>query len=87
MQHISPLSLLVTLLTIPTLSFQLLMPTPGLQNWIIDRLAQNNNVRLNRAKSAEIIFTNCKRKDALPPRIPDIHRVTFIKMLGVTSSL
>jgi len=35
----------------------------------VDRWAQNNNVRLNRAKSAEIIFTNCKRKSAegLPP--------------------
>ena len=27
----------------------------------VDRWAQNNNLRLNRAKSAEIVFTNCKQ--------------------------
>jgi len=53
---------------------------------LVDRWAQNNNyLRLNRAKSTEIIFTNSKRKHAegLPPQIPDIRRVTSIKMLGV----
>ena len=30
----------------------------------VERWAQNNNFRLNRAKSPEIIFTNCKRKHA-----------------------
>ena len=44
------------------------------------------NLRLNRAKSAEIIFTNCKRKLAEdpPPQMPDVHRVTSIKVLDVT---
>jgi len=43
-------------------------------------------LRINSAKSTEITFTNCKRKHAvgLPPQIPDIRRVTIIKMLGVT---
>ena len=52
----------------------------------VDRWAQNNNLRLNRAKSAEIVFTNCKRKHAKdpPPQMPDVRRVTSIKMLGVT---
>ena len=52
----------------------------------VDCWAQSNNLRLNRAKSAEIIFTNCQRKDAegLPPQMLDICRVTSIKMLGVT---
>ena len=52
----------------------------------VDRWAQNNNLGLNMAKSAEIIFTNRNRKPAedLPPQIPDICRVTSIKMLGVT---
>ena len=52
----------------------------------VDRWAQNNNLRLNRAKSAEIVFTNCKRKHAEdpPPQMPDVRRVTSIKMLGVT---
>ena len=44
------------------------------------------NQKYNRAKSAEIIFTNCKRKhtEGQPPQIPDIRHVTSIKMLGVT---
>ena len=48
----------------------------------VDCWAQNNNLRLNRAKSADIIFTNCRHKDAegLPPQIPDIRRVTSIKI-------
>jgi len=52
----------------------------------VDRWAQKNNLSLNRAKSAEIIFTNCNRKptEGLPPQIPDIRHVTSIKMLGIT---
>ena len=43
----------------------------------VDRWAQNNNLRLNRAKSAEIVFTNCKRRRAEdpPPQMPDVRRV------------
>jgi len=48
-----------------------------------------NNLRLNRAKSAEIILTNSKRKhaDGLPQQTPDVCRVTSIKMLGVTVTM
>jgi len=44
----------------------------------VDRLEQNNNLRLNRAKSTKIIFTNSKRKHAegLPPQILEIRRVS-----------
>ena len=54
----------------------------------VDRWAESNNLRLNRAKSVEIIFTGCKRKPtgSLPLQIPGIRRVTSIKMLGVTMS-
>jgi len=48
----------------------------------VDWWAQNNNLRLNRAKSTEIIFTNYKC--SLPPQISDIRHVSTIKMLGVT---
>jgi len=48
----------------------------------VDWWAQNNNLRLNMAKSTEIIFTNCKCR--LPPQISDIRRVSTIKMLGDT---
>ena len=49
----------------------------------VDQWPQNDNLRLSRAKSAEIIFTNCKRKhtEDQPPQITDIRRVTSIKML------
>jgi len=52
----------------------------------VDRRAQNNNLRLNRAKSVEIIFTDRKRKppEHLPLQIPDIRRIISVKILGVT---
>jgi len=52
----------------------------------VDRWAESNNLRLNRAKSVEIIFTDSKRKPtlSLPPPILDIRRVTSVKMLGIT---
>jgi len=52
----------------------------------VDRWAQNNNLRLNGAKLAMIICTNCKRMyaEGLSSQIPDICRVTFIKVPGVT---
>ena len=54
----------------------------------VDRWAESNNLRLNRAKSVEIIFTGCKRKPtgSLPLQIPGIRRVTSIKMLSITMS-
>ena len=54
----------------------------------LDRIAlwaQANNLKLNRTKSVEIIFTDRRRKHAVCylPAIPDIPRVTSIKILGV----
>jgi len=54
----------------------------------IDTWARANNMTLNRSKSVEIIFTSHKRRrqDDLPPSLPDIARVSTIKILGVTIS-
>ena len=40
--------------------------------------AQRNNLKLNRAKSVEIIFEDRRRKSQAqyPPALPDIHRYT-----------
>ena len=55
----------------------------------VDRWAERNNLRLNRPKSSEIIFTDSMRMlkstDDMPPApIQDIRRVTSIKILGIT---
>jgi len=44
------------------------------------------DLKLNRAKSLEIIFENnrCQIHTDLPPTLPEIARTTAIKMLGVT---
>ena len=54
----------------------------------IEQWAVTNNLKLNRQKSAEIIFTDSRRKTltALPNELPDITRVTSIKILGVTAT-
>ena len=54
----------------------------------IDIWAQANNMTLNRSKSVEIIFTSHKRRRQVdqPPPLPDIARVSSIKILGVTIS-
>jgi len=54
----------------------------------IESWAQANNLILNRSKSAEIIFTNRRRRQQVhePPPLPDIPRVSSIKILGVTIS-
>jgi len=48
--------------------------------------AQANNLKLNRAKTVEVIFTDSRRKlqPCCPPELPDIRRATSIRMLGVT---
>jgi len=48
--------------------------------------AQANNLKLNRAKTVEVIFTDSRRKlqPCRPPELPDIRRATSIRMLGVT---
>ena len=49
-----------------------------------------NNLQLNRSKCVEIVFSGNKRsrRDPLPPPppLPDICRVTSVKILGVTVS-
>jgi len=48
---------------------------------------QANNLKLNRAKSVEIVFTDCRRRPqftAFLSMLQDIRRVTSIKVLGVT---
>lgn len=54
----------------------------------IDRWALNNNLKLNRSKSLEIIFTNPTRRviPELPHIIPGIERVDHVNILGVTVS-
>ena len=48
--------------------------------------AQMNYLKLNRAKSAEIVVTDSRRRPqfTVPPELPDICRVTSTKVLGVT---
>jgi len=52
----------------------------------VAKWAVTNNLQLNRAKSVEIIFENRRHRSqpSYPPALPDIRRVTSIKMLGVT---
>ena len=53
----------------------------------IEHWAQINNLKLNKDKSKEIIFTDNRKKwNAMPPRpIPGIVQVTTLKILGVMS--
>ena len=48
--------------------------------------AHKNNLKLNKAKSVEIVITGSRRKShyTVPLILPDISRVTSIKVLGVT---
>ena len=48
--------------------------------------ARENNLRLNRTKTREIIFTDKRRKQGLPElsTLPDVARVSSLKILGVT---
>ena len=54
----------------------------------VEAWSRLNNLRLNRSKSAEIVFINskrkCKSKFQSPPPIDGISRVTSLKILGVT---
>ena len=44
-------------------------------------LAHENNLKFNRAKSTEIVFTDSRRKSQFsphrPPTLPDVSRVSF----------
>ena len=48
--------------------------------------AEVNNLTLNRGKSIEIVFTDSRRRRQFtaPPWLPDICRLTSIKVLEVT---
>ena len=52
----------------------------------IEKWAAANNLKINRSKSLEIIFTESRRRRTvcLPPPLTDIQRVTSMKILGVT---
>ena len=54
----------------------------------IDEWAKANNLTLSRSKSAEIVIIDRKRKchHTQPSSLPDIRRVSTIKILGVTIS-
>jgi len=54
----------------------------------IEEWAKVNNLTLNRGKSAEIVIVDSKRKrqDIQPSSLPDISRLSTIKILGVTIS-
>jgi hypothetical protein len=52
----------------------------------VDSWAKNNNLTLNRGKTKEIIFVDKKRRRTVdqPSALPDVARVTSLKVLGVT---
>jgi hypothetical protein len=52
----------------------------------VEQWAHQNNLRLNRSKTTEIIFYNRRRQTChqRPAEIPGISRVTSVKILGVT---
>ena len=52
----------------------------------IETWAATNNLSLNRTKSKEIIFIDPRRKRqfVVPPSLPEIVRVTSVKILGVS---
>jgi len=55
----------------------------------VENRSRRNNLTLNRSKSQEIIFIDGRRKRSIqhPPLLPDINRVSSIKIiLGVTVS-
>ena len=52
---------------------------------VVAACSKTDNLKLNRTKSVEIIFcSKCSSRVSLPPALPDIRRVTSLKMLGVT---
>ena len=52
----------------------------------IEKWAAKNNLKINRKKSLEIIFTESRRRCTVcpPPPLTDIQRVTSMKILGIT---
>ena len=69
----------------------IVIPACNIQSRVIElehvaNCAKKNNLKLNRAKSVEIVITDSRRKShyIAPPFLPDICRVTSIEVLGVT---
>jgi len=52
----------------------------NLQTW-----ATANNLRLDRDKTKEVVFSACHKQEppSLPPRRPDIYRLASLRVLGV----
>ena len=51
----------------------------------IEKWARGNNLTLNRNKSKENVFSDCRRRlHTTPPTMTDIVHVTSVKILGVT---
>jgi len=55
----------------------------------VENRSRRNNLTLNRSKSQEIIFIDGRRKRSIqhPPLLPDINRVSSIKIVTVSNSL
>ena len=57
----------------------------------VEASAEKNNLRLNRRKSVEIIFTEgrCRPQSRVtpPPHLPEVTRVTTLKILGSSLSV
>lgn len=71
-----------TYLVIPALN----VDTRDIEIANIDTWSQANNLTLNRAKSAEIVFRDNRKRRCIqqPPPLRDVVRVTSLKVLGVT---
>ena len=59
------------------------MPCAELDN--IVAWATANNLKLNKLKTKEVVFYDSRRHKVSPPLpLPDVHRVTTLKVQGVT---
>jgi len=82
LKPITPGNHMMILLMTLTSSSQLSTPTVGSLNW----LTRVNNLRVNPTKYAEIVFMDKKRKRPvqLPQPMPNVARVSVIKILWIT---
>jgi len=60
----------------------------GMKRWIIAEWSKRNNLALNWSKSAEIVFSDSRKRRSVepPPPLSGIARVKSLKVLGVTTS-
>ena len=72
----------------------IVIPAGNIQSRVIEfehvaDWAQKNNLKLSRAKSVVIVINDIRKKShfTVPPILPDICRVTSIKVLGVTFTI